>query len=246
MTRSGPVAVAVTQPAGPTARATRTRPRQRVVNRLDIGFRRSPASVSASPPSRRHGGIPDNRHPFGGLIARSVAAIRARLQWIAKPAPLATRLVVLALLACVASVAVGSTSAAKEPARKAVKPRAGANDLYVSPTGSDSNSGRSPTSPLRTIQSALDRVVPGAVIHLAAGTYTEAPRTVRDGTAASPITLRGPGGSSNASARGLTVVSGTGRILNIDHSHYRLEGFTVDGEPGLTGTTFPTSLTAAR
>ena len=130
--------------------------------------------------------------------------------------------------------------------RRAGAPGSGSTDLYVSPTGSDSSSGRSATRPLRTIQAALDRAVAGAIVHLGAGTYQETPRTVRDGTAAAPITIRGPGAISDAKRRGLAVVTGAGRVFNIDHSHYRLEGFTIDGQPGLAGTSFPTSLSDAR
>jgi hypothetical protein len=119
-------------------------------------------------------------------------------------------------------------------------------DLYVSPRGSDSNTGRSALNPLRTIQAALDLVQPGGTVHLAAGTYRETPHTVRDGTAVAPITIRGGESGLNESTRGKTVVTGQGRIFNIDNSHYRLQGFTVDGEPGLAGTTFPTSLSEAR
>ncbi|MGH2933966.1 MAG: right-handed parallel beta-helix repeat-containing protein [Gaiellaceae bacterium] len=97
------------------------------------------------------------------------------------------------------------------------------HDLYVSPGGS--------------IQAALDRAQPGTTIHLAPGTYRETLHTVRDGTAAAPITIRGPESA---------VLTGTGRVVSVDNSHYRFVGFTVDGEPALSGVTFPASLGAAR
>lgn len=45
-------------------------------------------------------------------------------------------------------------------------------DLYVATTGSDSNAG-SAAMPLRSVQTACDRVAKGEVIHVAAGVYNE-------------------------------------------------------------------------
>jgi Right handed beta helix region/Protein of unknown function (DUF1565) len=45
--------------------------------------------------------------------------------------------------------------------------------LYVSPKGDNTNSGTRPGAPLQTIRRALNRAQPGAVIHLAAGTYPQ-------------------------------------------------------------------------
>lgn len=193
-----------------------------------------------------------NLPPFGVWARGPVAAICARLPRVGKPPErrlagnALPRPVVLCLLACVATVGIaGAAAAAEPPARRTATPQA-AGDLYVSPTGSDSSSGRSPAKPLRTIQAALARATAGTTVRLAAGTYAETPRTVRDGTAAAPITIRGPGSRTDARGRALAVVVGTGHVFNIDNSHYRLEGFTIDGQPGLGGTSFPTGLSEVR
>ena len=121
----------------------------------------------------------------------------------------------------------------------------GAASLYVSPSGSDTNPGTS-TAPLKTIQAALDRATAGTTIELAPGTYRERPVTKRAGTATAPITLRGPETGKLRSGRYKAVLFGTGRIFNIDHSHYVLEGFTIDGQEKLVGKTWPTGLSGAR
>src|SRR5689334_11337807 len=63
---------------------------------------------------------------------------------------------------------------------------------FVSPTGADTNSGTSAAAPFKTIQHALDLAQPGTTITLAAGTYKEAAATKVAGTAAAPITIKGP------------------------------------------------------
>jgi len=73
---------------------------------------------------------------------------------------------------------------------------AAAGTYYVSPNGSDTNSGTSPTAPLRTIQKAADRTDPGDTVSIMNGTYTEpgkgadVVRISRSGSAGKPITYR--------------------------------------------------------
>jgi chitodextrinase len=122
---------------------------------------------------------------------------------------------------------------------------AGAATLYVSPSGSDTNPGTS-TAPLKTIQAALDKATAGTTIQIAAGIYRERPVTKRAGTATAPITLKGPETGKLRSGRYKAVLFGTGRIFNIDHGYYVLEGFTIDGQEKLVNKTWPTSLSAVR
>lgn len=101
----------------------------------------------------------------------------------------------------------------------------GAISYYVSPAGSDSNDGSTPERPFRTIQRAIDLAQPGSAIHLAAGSYLQDARSVRNGTATAPITITGPPEA---------VVKGAGKmqIVAINHDHHVLQGFTLDGRFG--------------
>ena len=119
-------------------------------------------------------------------------------------------------------------------------------NLYVSPQGSDHNSGASAAAPLATIQTALNLAKPGTTIHLGPGTYHENPTTKVNGTAAAPISIVGTETGFTSTGRFKTVLEGTGRILNINNSYYTISGFTIYGEPGLSGITWPSTLAAAR
>ena len=96
-----------------------------------------------------------------------------------------------------------------------------ASEIYVQPDGSDLSAGTL-EQPLRTIQAAVERALPGDVIRLLAGRYAQDVATVRDGRAGQPITIIGTPE---------TVVTGAGasRIFWVKHDHIRLEGFVVDG-----------------
>lgn len=108
---------------------------------------------------------------------------------------------------------------------------AAGRQYYVSPSGSDSNSGTTASAPLRTIQRAVDLAQPGDTINLAAGRYLQNVISRRNGTASAPITISGP----------ITAVvsgaSGESRIIEINHDYLRLAGFTIDGlwNPGAPG-----------
>ena len=120
---------------------------------------------------------------------------------------------------------------------------------FVSPTGSDANTGTNAAVPFKTIQKALDLAAPGSTITLAAGEYPESIVTKTAGTAASPITIKGPESGKSASGRYQAVVKskGTGGyVVAINHSNYTLDGFTVDGQPGIDRSAYPTSLSAVR
>lgn len=60
---------------------------------------------------------------------------------------------------------------------------------YVATDGSDSNSGTSTTAPFRTIQRAMNVVVPGDNVQIRGGTYREQIEATRGGTATAPITV---------------------------------------------------------
>jgi Protein of unknown function (DUF1565) len=123
------------------------------------------------------------------------------------------------------------------------EPGAESQQLYVSPTGNDTGDG-SQAAPLRTIQAALDEAEAGAVINLAPGEYREQLTTQRDGDPDAPITIRGPENGKDPAGRNQAVLYGTGRVVNIDHSYYTLEGFTIDGQEQLSAAQLPTDLGA--
>ena len=108
--------------------------------------------------------------------------------------------------------------------------------LYVGPTGNDTNDG-SAGAPLRTIQAALGRATPGTQINLAPGEYHERLQTMVGGLPDAPITIKGPEAGKDKSGRYQATLYGTGRIFSIDHSHYVLDGFTIDGQEKLPSST---------
>ncbi|MDO8432698.1 MAG: right-handed parallel beta-helix repeat-containing protein [Candidatus Binatus sp.] len=67
--------------------------------------------------------------------------------------------------------------------------------FYVSPSGSDSNSGLSRTAPWRTIQHAASSLPPGDVAIVMAGTYAERVLVSRSENAGAPITLQADSGA---------------------------------------------------
>jgi hypothetical protein len=114
--------------------------------------------------------------------------------------------------------------------------------LYVDPTGgADTNDG-SQGAPLRSIQTALTLANPGTQINLAPGVYREQLQTVRDGTQDAPIVIKGPESGTDRAGRYQATLYGTGRIVSVDHSWYRFEGFTIDGQEKLANVPFPTVL----
>jgi hypothetical protein len=94
--------------------------------------------------------------------------------------------------------------------------------LYVSPSGSDSNSGSTPDRPFQTIQHAIDLAQPGDTVNLAAGVYLQDVISKRAGTASAPIIIKGP---ADAIIKG----GGGARIFQINHDNLTLDGFTIDG-----------------
>jgi hypothetical protein len=67
---------------------------------------------------------------------------------------------------------------------------ANAATYYVSPKGDDSKAGTSLTTPLRTIQKAIDVAQPGDTILVRGGTYRESVSTPRSGTSNARITIQ--------------------------------------------------------
>jgi hypothetical protein len=152
-------------------------------------------------------------------------------------------IVAMAIAAIVMVAAVILSTTGGPAGGPSPEPSTEAKQLYVSPTGSDTGDG-SQAAPLRSIQAALDEAEAGTVINLAPGQYREQLTTQRDGEPGAPITIRGPENGKDPSGRNQAVLYGTGRIVNIDHSYYTLEGFTIDGQERLPAEQLPTDLGA--
>jgi len=85
-------------------------------------------------------------------------------------------------------------------------------NLFVrAAVGSDSNTGRSPTNALKTIQAAVNRAAPGVEIVVGPGTYAEAVSfRAPGGNSRNPITLRAdPKGTRTGDAPGPVLIDGT-------------------------------------
>ncbi len=105
----------------------------------------------------------------------------------------------------------------------AVVAAATGSSIHVDPvTGSDANSG-SAASPYRTIQQALQVVMPGETIKLASGVYQEVNRTVTAGTVTSPIAIEPEAGARPI----LDGKSNTLNAIRIVHSYYVLRNLEI-------------------
>jgi hypothetical protein len=135
-----------------------------------------------------------------------------------------------------ATLAVGA-AAASSPAAAAST----ATNLYVNPVkGSDTATGSAP-APLLTLQAALNRVKPGTVVHLEAGTYDQNVVTKVAGLASDRIVVEGP-------STGTATLFGTGHVLAIKNSYYIFEGFSIDGQRAVENrepvSSWPTSISS--
>ena len=77
-------------------------------------------------------------------------------------------------------------------ALSAAPAQAAGSELHVSTRGSDSAAGTA-AAPLRTVQTAIDRAMPGTTIKVHAGTYSEVLDIKTSGTAAAPIVVTNAG-----------------------------------------------------
>lgn len=116
-----------------------------------------------------------------------------------------------ALIAVLALIWGASLAAADVPGYPATK-------YYVALSGIDTQPGTA-TQPFRTIQKALNLVVPGDVVEVASGDYDEALLTKREGTAAAPISLVAANASEAPRLAGIQIL----------HSYFTIDGFSLNG-----------------
>ena len=100
---------------------------------------------------------------------------------------------------------------------------ANAKEWFVAPAGAGNGTA---TSPFGTIQAALRVAQPGDTVLIRGGTYKEAIRTFRDGSAAAPITVRGDKSGKPP------VITIQGRVLQVDHSFITVDHVVVDAAYG--------------
>lgn len=100
--------------------------------------------------------------------------------------------------------------------------------VYVSPSGSNSNNGESEESPLRSLQTALERAVPGAKIILMPGNHSPGVHVSNvQGTADAPILITSDGNPDDV------IFSGGSTCIQLsDPAYLILENFTVTGASG--------------
>lgn len=114
-----------------------------------------------------------------------------------------------------AAIPAPDTQAPTNPSVAAVS-----NLFYISPTGSDTNNGKSPSAPFKTFAKAWSVLQPGSTLILKDGTYTEALNPTVSGNAGNPITIK-------AENDGRAIIDGqnahAGITLNARH-HITLEG----------------------
>ena len=128
-----------------------------------------------------------------------------------------------ALLGALLILALESAAAAS--GQSGSPSRCASPTIFVAPTGSDFAPGTE-AQPLASLQAGLDRAQPGAVLALAPGDYRGAVRTVRSGTASSPIAVCG---GKDAVVRGTAYDQ---RIVEVNHDNLVFQGFTIDGRFG--------------
>ena len=100
--------------------------------------------------------------------------------------------------------------------------------LYVSPTGSDSNTGSS-SSPFKTITKAASVAKAGTTVHVAPGTYYGNVATKTSGTSTNPIIFL-----SNTTWGAKIVGSGTEAMWTNNGNYVQIVGFDISG-PGRLG-----------
>ena len=107
----------------------------------------------------------------------------------------------------------------------AATPRAthAATEWHVAPGGSGTGSR---SAPFGRIQDGLAAAQPGDTVHVARGTYEESLHSIRDGSADRRITVRAVDG------RGSVVITASGRVLTVAHTHHTIEDLVLDGQYG--------------
>ena len=108
-------------------------------------------------------------------------------------------------------------------------------DIWVSNTGNNGNSG-SENSPLKSIQSAIDKATPGTAIMVKAGTYIENVVFKESGTAAAPIQLISADGTGAAKIK--PAKAGTATVYGFGEENIVVRGFDITAQSKTNGIQF--------
>ena len=102
--------------------------------------------------------------------------------------------------------------------------------MYVSTSGSDSNTGRDPSQPLRTLQAAANRAGPGDVVWVSGGVYSTDVTFGSSGTASQPIVYESaPGECAVLDGAGLSRA----QVVRLEDVQYNiLRNFVIRNSPG--------------
>lgn len=98
-----------------------------------------------------------------------------------------------------------------------------AAEWFVAPNGIGHGTA---AAPFGRIQEGLNVAQPDDVVNIAPGTYREALRSARSGTASQRIVVRA------SSGRGSVLVTMAGRVLTIGHAYVTVQGLVLDGQYG--------------
>jgi hypothetical protein len=110
-----------------------------------------------------------------------------------------------------------------EPACQA---SASTSNLYVSPSGSDTNPGTQ-TAPFKTIQKAADVVTVGTTVHVMPGTYNERVNITKSGTANARIVFIS---ETKWGAHINYDLKANGSIIKVSGSYIDINGFEITGD----------------
>ena len=172
---------------------------------------------------------------------------------VRRAVPVAVALLVVSAVAVLGIKALGFPLPTPAQLPAASLPPSGSADLHVSTTGEDQGDG-SVAHPLRTLQAAADRAMPGTTVWISAGSYPGF-TAHQSGSSGAPITFAGePGGQpvvtaspgeqatidlSNAHDLRLVNLDIRGRtgsaldVVRMDHSHtIDVEGSSISGARG--------------
>jgi hypothetical protein len=134
---------------------------------------------------------------------------------------------------CLLVCALLAACTMREAPAVTVTPEVVPTELYVAPDGLDSNPGTR-AAPLRSIARAAQLVTPGTIVNVLPGTYFGGFRTAVDGRPNARIVFRA---TERWRARIVPPPVSTSAVGWDNRASYvDIEGFDVDGSPGLDGT----------